>query len=524
MTLPASPRPVVLCVLDGWGEGADNADNAIARAKAPHFAHWSQDVPHARLDASGEAVGLPDGQMGNSEVGHMTIGAGRVIRMDLPRIDHAIADGSFATNPTLEAFITKLKRVGGACHLLGLMSPGGVHSHQRHLAVAAILIAQHGVPVWVHAFLDGRDTPPKSAVGFVNEFLSDVAGYNVRIGTISGRYYAMDRDKRWERVERAFKAIVSAEGNHARDPIAAIDASYAAGVTDEFLEPVVLNGYPGFKDDDGLFMGNFRADRARELLHAFLLPEFSGFVPARRPVVAAATGMSDYEERLRPHITALFPPNEPEHTLGDVVAAAGLKQLRVAETEKYAHVTFFLSGGREATVPGEDRILIPSPKVATYDLQPQMSAPAVTDALVTAIDSGTYDLIVVNYANPDMVGHTGVMSAAITAVETIDSCLDRVVQAVTGAGGAMLITADHGNIEMMKDPVTHQPHTAHTTNLVPLLLIESRATASTRLEDGTLADIAPTVLDLMGLPQPAEMTGRSLVVHDHDQVQRRALV
>ena len=513
---PQRPRPVVLCVLDGWGCRAEREDNAIAIAGTPHLSGWFERYAHSRVDASGPAVGLPKGQMGNSEVGHMSIGSGRIVLQDLPRIDAAIADGSLAENPTLLDFIAKLKRIGGACHVMGLLSPGGVHSHQHHLAALAILIAKQGVPVWVHAFLDGRDTPPKSAAGFLRQFLEDVSvEKEIRLGTICGRYFAMDRDKRWDRVTKAYAAIVDADASHAADPFAALEESYAKGKTDEFVEPVVIGHYPGMKNDDGVMMGNFRADRAREILRSLLLPDFADFARPRVVRFGAASGMAEYADDITPHCPALFPPNEPRNTLGEIVAGLGLTQLRIAETEKYAHVTFFLNGGREDPFPGEERILVPSPKVATYDEQPEMSAPEVTSKLVAAIGSGRFDIVVVNYANPDMVGHTGDLDAAVKAVKTIDSCLSEVADAVGRAGGVLLITADHGNIELMKDQETHQPHTAHTTNLVPFLLVDPAGRVGRiSLQDGVLADVAPTLLDIMGVAQPAEMTGHSLMIRD----------
>jgi 2,3-bisphosphoglycerate-independent phosphoglycerate mutase len=513
---------MVLCVLDGWGCRAEKADNAIAIAGTPHVRAWLAEGPHSKLDASGPAVGLPKGQMGNSEVGHMSIGAGRIVLQDLPRIDAAIADGSLEQNSVLLDFIAKLKRIGGGCHLMGLLSPGGVHSHQSQMAALAVLIAREGVPVWVHAFLDGRDTPPKSAAGFLRQFLDDVSvEKGVRLGTLCGRYFAMDRDKRWDRVAKAYAAIVDAEGVRAEDPFAALEEFYAKGKSDEFVEPVVLGHYPGMKDDDGLLMANFRADRAREILRSLLLPDFADFPRARVINFGATVGMAEYAEDLTPYCPALFPPNQPRNTLGEVCANLGLTQLRIAETEKYAHVTFFLNGGREEPFPGEERILVPSPKVATYDEQPEMSAPEVTAKLVAAIESGKFDLVVVNYANPDMVGHTGDLDAAVKAVKTIDACLGELAVAVAAAGGALLITADHGNIELMRDQETHEPHTAHTTNLVPFLLVDpGRRLGAITFEDGVLADVAPTVLDLMGLAKPAEMTGHSLVVRE--QSARRA--
>lgn len=510
MTTPDRPRPVVLCILDGWGFNASNADNAIALAKTPTYLSWLKNCPVSRIDASGLAVGLPPGQMGNSEVGHMTIGAGRVILQDLPRIDQAVTDGSLARNGRLIAFADALEKTKGAVHLMGLMSPGGVHSHQDQLAALANILAKRGLTVWVHAFLDGRDTPPKSAAGFLKGFLAKTAGSpTVRLATVTGRYYAMDRDKRWERIAKAYNALVDGAGVITNDAFAAIEASYAAGKSDEFVEPIVMDDYPGMKDGDGLLMGNFRADRARQILRAFLFASFDGFQRARVVKFGAAAGMIEYSDDLKPLLPALFPPEDPRNTLGEIVANAGLKQLRLAETEKYAHVTFFLNGGREDTFEGEDRILVPSPKVATYDLQPEMSAITVTDKLVAAIESGTYDLIVVNYANPDMVGHTGMLAPAIKAVETIDQSLARAGAALQKTGGVMLLTADHGNIECMRDPQTHEPHTAHTTNLVPCIIVNAKEKLA--LEDGTLADIAPTILTLMKLKAPADMTGHSLV-------------
>jgi 2,3-bisphosphoglycerate-independent phosphoglycerate mutase len=506
------PRPVVLCILDGWGAREDGPDNAIALAAKPNWDRLMASAPHALLDASEHEVGLPAGQMGNSEVGHMNIGGGRVVLQDLPRIDRAIEDGTLARNPALADFIAKLKSSGGACHLLGLLSPGGVHSHQRHMAALTNLVAAAGVPVRVHAFLDGRDTPPSSARGYIQQFLADTAPAGGRSGvaTVSGRYYAMDRDKRWERVALAWRALVDAEGERAHSAPAAVDAAYARGESDEFVKPTVVEAYAGMKDGDGVLMANFRADRAREILLSLLDPEFAGFPRPRTVRFAAALGMVEYSERLNRFLATLSPPQDMADTLGEVVAKAGLQQLRIAETEKYAHVTFFFNGGEEREFPGEARILVPSPKVATYDLKPEMSAYEVTDRLVEAIGSAAYDFIVVNYANTDMVGHTGDLGAAIKAVEAVDLCLGRLAQAVERAGGVLLITSDHGNAEMMQDTGTGQAHTAHTLNRVPVLLVNA-ANRGIRLRDGRLADIAPTLLGLMGLPQPDVMTGRCLI-------------
>ena len=509
-TAPSRPRPVVLCILDGWGWRENRADNAIALANTPNWDHFLSVYPHGLLHTSGLQVGLPDGQMGNSEVGHMNLGAGRVVMQDLPRIDAAVADGSLARNPELLKLIAALKASGGTCHLMGLLSPGGVHSHQDHLAALVRAVADAGVPVAVHAFLDGRDVPPSSAKGFLERFEADIAGHDGRIATVSGRYYAMDRDKRWDRVSLAWNAMVEGKGESAPDAIAAVTGSYAAGKTDEFVLPTVIAGYGGMKDGDGLLMGNFRADRAREILACLVDPAFDGFARPRQIAWAGKLGLTEYSKDLNAFLGTLFPAESLSNILGEVVSGAGLRQLRIAETEKYAHVTFFFNGGRETVFPGEERILVPSPKVATYDLQPEMSAKGVTDKLVNAITGGTFDVIVVNYANGDMVGHTGFLNAAIKAVETVDACLGRLEQAVKTAGGTMLVTADHGNAELMRDPVTGEPHTAHTTGPVPLVLLAPPA-GITAIASGRLADVAPTILSLLGLAQPAEMTGHSLL-------------
>ncbi|HAJ45006.1 MAG TPA: 2,3-bisphosphoglycerate-independent phosphoglycerate mutase, partial [Alphaproteobacteria bacterium] len=425
------PKPVVLCILDGWGHRLERENNAIALAKAPAFARMMEECPHSLVRTSGLAVGLPEGQMGNSEVGHMNIGAGRVVMQDLPRIDAAVADGSLAHNPGLTRFIAAAQAGRGVVHLVGLLSPGGVHSHQDHIAALAKVLAGAGLTVWVHGFLDGRDTPPKSAQTYVSSFLADVAGLRaVRMGTIGGRYFGMDRDKRWDRVARAYDALVLAEGEHAATPAAAIEDAYAKGITDEFVPPHVLPGYPGMQDGDAVLVANFRADRVRQMLTALLDPAFAGFPRKRVPQLSAIAGMTEYSEWLTERLITLFPAESLSNSLGEIVAGLGLRQLRIAETEKYPHVTYFFNGGRETVFPGEDRVMVESPKVATYDLKPEMSAHEVTAKLVSAIDQGGYDLIVVNYANPDMVGHTGDLAAAIRAVETIDACLAQVWAAV----------------------------------------------------------------------------------------------
>ena len=506
-----NPRPVVLCILDGWGERRSRADNAIRDAEAPNWHRFLAHCPHATLEASEHFVGLPEGQMGNSEVGHTNIGAGRVVLQDLPRIDRAVKDGSLAKNQALRRFIAALKKSGGTAHLMGLVSPGGVHSHQSHIAALAKILAASGIEVAVHAFLDGRDTPPKSAARYLGRFARDTAALKrVALATVSGRYYAMDRDGRWDRVAKAYAVMADGAGEHAANFSRAIAQSYAKKKTDEFVPPTALGDYRGMKDGDGVLCANFRADRVREILAALLDPKFKAFARPRRLRFAAAAGMTEYSSQLNRFLAALFPPEELSDTLGEVVARTGLTQLRIAETEKYAHVTFFFNGGREKKFRGESRILVPSPKVATYDLQPEMSAPEVTDKLVAAIASGKFDFVVVNYANADMVGHSGDLPAAIRAVECVDRCLGRLAEAVERAGGMLLVTADHGNAEMMRDPKTGEPHTAHTTNKVPLVLLNAPKEVA-GLSNGKLSDIAPTLLALLGLKQPKAMTGRSLL-------------
>ena len=520
------PRPIVLCILDGWGHRDEPADNALAMADIPHYRRLWDTGARAFVKTSGLAVGLPDAQMGNSEVGHMNLGGGRVVLQDLPRIDEAFAAGELDRNPVFRRLVADLKASGGVCHLMGLLSPGGVHSHQDHMAALARALAAAGIGVRIHALLDGRDTPPKSAADYVASFEHALAGLDdVAIATVTGRYWAMDRDKRWDRVARAYAAIVDGDGKPAASAADAIAAAYDAGETDEFVSPTVIDGYTGMADTDGLIMANFRADRARQILTALLDPAFDGFTRPRLPAFAAKAGMVEYSTALNDFLPALFPPTEVRDSLGEVIARAGRTQLRIAETEKYAHVTFFFNGGEETVFDGEDRILVPSPRVATYDLQPEMSAPEVTDKLVDAVRSEKYDAIIVNYANPDMVGHTGVLDAAIKAVEAVDACLGRLAEAVEAVGGVLLITADHGNVEMMRDPDTGQPHTAHTTFDVPLVMANAQV-ATDGLEpgqvwgltDGRLADVAPTVLALMGLKQPAAMTGKSLLMPVDDRM------
>jgi 2,3-bisphosphoglycerate-independent phosphoglycerate mutase len=445
--------------------------------------------------------------MGNSEVGHTNIGAGRVVAMDLGQIDLAIEDGSFFENPRLKDFIAALKASGGTAHLIGIASNGGVHGHLDHIAAAARAIAGAGVPVSVHAITDGRDVDPKSADRFVPELAAALPD-GAAIVTVVGRYFAMDRDNRWSRVERAYDAMIRGRGEAAESAAAAVDAAYARGETDEFIAPTVLAGYEGVRDGDGVFCLNFRADRTREILAAIGQPDFEQFDVGRRPTLAALLGMVEYSSAHEAYMSTMFPARELKNTLGEWVARHGRRQFRLAETEKYPHVTFFLNGGREDPEEGEDRHMPGSPDVATYDEQPQMSAPAVTAKLVEVIEAG-YDLIVVNYANPDMVGHTGDLDAAIAACEAVDAGLGEALEALAAQGGAMIVTADHGNCELMVDPGTGGPHTAHTLNPVPVVL--AGGPDGVRLRDGRLADLAPTLLELMGLEQPGEMTGRSLI-------------
>lgn len=503
------PKPILLLILDGWGYAEPAADNAISNAVCPNWQRLWKERPHSLIRTDGLAVGLPEGQMGNSEVGHMNLGAGRIVYQDLTRIDAAIADGSFYDNPALSAAAQKVSASGRTLHVLGLLSPGGVHSHEAQIVALLELAQRHGAPrIALHAFLDGRDTPPRSAQASI-ELLQQACDRlpGARIATVGGRYYGMDRDKRWERVERAWRAIVDATGDFdLPSAAAALEAGYARGENDEFVLPTTIAGGCPVVDGDALVFMNFRADRARQITQAFVNPDFSGFVRARVPQLASFVSLTEYAADLP--TTVAFAPQSMAHTLPEILSDAGLRQLRIAETEKYAHVTFFFSGGREPPYAGESRFLVPSPKVATYDLQPQMSCPEVVDKLEAAIASGEFDFIVCNLANPDMVGHTGVFAAAVRAAETIDLALGRLETAVLAAGGEMLITADHGNLEDMWDEGNGQPNTQHTTNPVPLIYVGRAA----RLRDGgSLRDIAPTVLHLMQIAPAAEMTGRSLL-------------
>jgi 2,3-bisphosphoglycerate-independent phosphoglycerate mutase len=513
------PRPVVLCILDGWGHRDKTDDNAVTLARTPNLHRFWKHAPHALLEASEEWVGLPSGQIGNSEVGHMNLGAGRVVMQDLPRIDKALADGSLATTPAFVDLISKVKNNGGVCHIVGLVSEGGVHSHQSHIAGLARTLSEAGVPVVIHVLTDGRDVPPQAAEGEITRFLAAIAPLaHVTIGTLGGRYFAMDRDKRWDRVEKAYKVIVRAEGPTVPDVLSGIRAAYADGKHDEFIPPVVVGDYQGMKDGDGLILANFRADRARQISAALLDPAFDGFARGKVVKFAGAASLTEYSSELNKLMEVMFEPERLDNGLGEVIAKAGLRQLRAAETEKYPHVTFFFNGGREQPYDGEDRIMVQSPKVATYDLEPAMSAAELARKVVAAIDGGTYDLVVMNFANLDMVGHTGMLAPAIRAVEAVDAGVGQIAEAIKRQGGLMFITADHGNCEMMRDPNTGGPHTAHTLNQVPAILVDGPEGLT--LTDGRLADVAPTLLELMGIPAPAEMTGSSLIVHGEAEAPR----
>jgi len=512
---PAPPRrPLVFCVLDGFGLAPDSPTNAISVARTPHWDRlWSQ-APHARLSASGEDVGLPAGQFGNSEVGHLNLGAGRVVYQDILRITRAVRDGSLFENPELTMACDHAVRTGGSLHLLGLVSDGGVHSHIDHVAGLLALAHRRGLArVFVHAFLDGRDTPPRSAPRYVDELEKMLAAARVgRVATVSGRYWAMDRDQRWERTERAYRALVRGEGESASSFREAVERAYARGENDEFVAPTVLREAGGepvarIRGGDACVCFNFRPDRVRQITRALALDDVP-FERPDRPADLQYVCFTRYDASFG--LPIAFPPQKVEGTLGEVYAARGLRQLRLAETEKYAHVTYFFSGGVEKPMDGEDRVLVPSPKVATYDLEPAMSAVGVTDALEKDLAGGEHDLVVMNYANADMVGHTGVLPAAVRAIETLDACLGRVERAVEKAGGVLLVTADHGNAEEMWDEVHDCPHTAHTDHPVPLVILGT-GERSLRLADGRLADVAPTILRLVGLEPSPQMTGSDLV-------------
>ncbi len=510
-------RPVALLILDGFGYNPSDAGNAVKAARTPNIDRLRQNWPHTLIRTSGMDVGLPDGQMGNSEVGHTNIGAGRIVYQELTRITKAAREGDFAHNPAIQAALGNCSANGRALHLYGLLSDGGVHSHNTHLYALLRLARDAGLDqVYVHAFFDGRDVPPDSSLGFTRELLAEMASIGTgKLATMMGRYYAMDRDNRWDRVEKAYRAMACGEGIMAEDPLQAIEASYAAGVMDEFVLPTVITrqGEPTarIKANDSVIFFNFRPDRAREITRAFMQPDFTGFkLPCGQFPLTYVT-MTQYDRTFDdyPNLLVAYRPESLDNTFGAYIASRGLRQLRIAETEKYPHVTFFFNGGAEKEYAGEDRCLIPSPKVATYDLQPEMSAYPVAEEAVKRVRSGAYDVIILNFANCDMVGHTGFFDAAVKAVEAVDTCVGQVADAVLAAGGVALVTADHGNAEQMVDPESGGPFTAHTT--LPVELIVAGAGQPT-LKEGRLADLAPTMLSLMDLPVPAEMTGQSLVV------------
>ncbi|MBQ6617832.1 MAG: 2,3-bisphosphoglycerate-independent phosphoglycerate mutase [Phascolarctobacterium sp.] len=503
-----SKKPVMLMILDGWGVAPASDVNAATLAQTPNLDRYFAEFPHTTLEASGMEVGLPEGQIGNSEVGHLNIGAGRIIYQSLTRITKAIKDGDFFDNEVLCACMDKTKNAGKALHLMGLLSDGGVHSNINHLIALLQMAKARGLEkVYVHAFLDGRDVPPKSAVGFIKQLQEAIVGMAFgKIATVMGRYYAMDRDNRWDRIEKAYKTLVLGEGNLVADPVQGVEASYEAGVTDEFVEPMVVEGVDAkITSGDGIIFFNFRPDRARQITRALNDAEFPHF---ERPASALPVNyvcMTQYDATIDAPVA--YPPEEYNDTLGEVLAKEGKHQLRIAETEKYAHVTFFFNGGVEEPNLNEERILINSPKVATYDLQPEMSAYDVTDALLAELDKDKFDVVVLNYANPDMVGHTGVLPAAIKAMEAVDECVGKVVDKVLSLGGSVCITADHGNLEKMAE-ADGTPHTAHTTNIVPFILVSNE---EHKLHSGVLADIAPTMLELLNIEKPAVMTGSSLI-------------
>jgi 2,3-bisphosphoglycerate-independent phosphoglycerate mutase len=511
-------KPVLLLVLDGWGNRAEREANAIAIAGTPSVDALKSEFPFTQVETSGNAVGLPDGQMGNSEVGHMNLGAGRVVYQDLVRINRAVADGELFRNEVLVAACRKAKAAGGAVHFMGLLSDGGVHSQQEHLYALLELARREGVAkAWVHAFMDGRDTPPRSGIEYMRQLKARLAktGYG-GLATVMGRFFAMDRDKRWDRVEQAYAAMVRGVGVKAKGGVAAMESSYAANETDEFVRPTVVVGADGkpngtIRDGDAVIFFNFRADRAREITHALTDPAFKDFERDDAPKLSAYVCLTEYDKSFG--LPVAFPPQSLERIFPEIVSGAGLSQLRCAETEKYAHVTFFFNGGRELVFPHEDRILVPSPRdVKTYDLKPEMSAREVADKLVGAIGTGKYGFILANFANPDMVGHTGVLEAAVKAVKVVDECVGRLWAAAKKQGMAMLVTADHGNCEMMVDPVTGEPHTSHTLNPVPFILADPDFRGAKLRPTGVLADVAPTAMRVMGLEQPPEMKGLGLVV------------
>ena len=511
--MPARPRPLVLTILDGWGHREDPADNAIAAARTPNWDRLWGGFPHTLIRGSGAEVGLPADQMGNSEVGHLNLGAGRVVYQEYTRVSRAIETGSFFENHTLVEPVEQAAASGRSVHILGLLSPGGVHSHEDHIHAMIRLAVEHGARVYVHVFTDGRDTAPRSAIDSITRLQARLEEYGGgRVASIVGRYYPMDRDHRWSRVRTAWDAIVDGRAEYTvEDPRSAIERAYERGESDEFISATAIpeaDGQPvRMEDGDAVIFMNYRSDRARQITRAFVEPDFDGFERPRMPALAAFVTLTEYSADF--DVPVAFPPHRLHNGFGEYVAALGLRQLRIAETEKYAHVTFFFNGGVEEPYEGEERILVPSPSVATYDEQPEMNAPEVTRQLIDAVESGDYDVLICNFANPDMVGHSGDFAATVAAIEALDGCLGELETAIRGVGGELLVTADHGNAEFMRNPETGQAHTAHTSNPVPFIYVGPRSV--TMESSGALSDVAPTMLALMGLEQPEEMTGRPLV-------------
>jgi 2,3-bisphosphoglycerate-independent phosphoglycerate mutase len=511
------PPPILLAILDGWGAGPLSGSNAIHMAKTPNMDRWKNSFPSTTLLAHNGAVGLPEGQMGNSEVGHLNIGAGRTVYQDFTRINRAIESGDFSNNEILKNTFTRALKNKSGLHLMGLVSDGGVHSHINHLLALLKMAASHGLTkVYIHAFMDGRDTPPNSGLNYINRLQKELDRIGTgRLASISGRFYAMDRDKRWKRIQVAWQALVDGQGIESSDPVQAVQDAYDRGETDEFIRPIILleqNGKPvaTVKDNDIVLMFNFRADRVRELTHVFTDDKWQEFDVSYRPKLAEYVTFTQYDKQFA--LPVVFLPASMNHILAEEVSSHGLRQLRIAETEKYAHVTYFFNGGREEPFTLEDRILIPSPKeVETYDQKPEMSASLVTEELLKRMDSESYSLIVLNFANCDMVGHSGIMEATVKACEAVDACLGKIVEKFTSKGGIVLITADHGNAETMCDPQSHCPITAHSSNPVPFILVSEKHKDYTLRKDGSLPDIAPTILSLQSLPIPPEMTGTSLI-------------
>jgi 2,3-bisphosphoglycerate-independent phosphoglycerate mutase len=507
----AAGRPVVLAILDGWGVAPASPANAVSVARTPNMDRWAAEYPYTTLTAHNGAVGLPEGQMGNSEVGHLNIGAGRIVYQDFTRISRAIALGEFAKNPTLTAVLDKVQAAGSRVHFCGLLSDGGVHSHISHLAALLEMAAARKIEAKLHCFMDGRDTPPSSGAGYMRELLAIIERIGCgQVATVSGRYWAMDRDTRWDRVEKAWRAMIDGQGLSAADPLDAVTAAYARGETDEFIQPTVLDKAGRIQDGDAVVFFNFRADRVRELCHAFADADFKGFDVSNRPKLLELVTMTEYEAEFP--FPVAFPPQNLSRILGEEVSRAGLRQLRIAETEKYAHVTYFFNGGREEPFPGEERILIESPRdVATYDLKPAMSADEVADRLLEALAEPRHELVILNFANGDMVGHTGILAAAVQACEAVDRCLGRIAARLRELGGILVITADHGNAEMMVNPETGEPHTAHTLNPVPFILVSEEHKGRSLKSGSALKDIAPTLMRLLELAQPGEMEGEALL-------------